>query len=164
MLSLRIAEQTKVQPRTLSSAALVKLSGYSFPGNIRELRNLLERALILGRGSELEPDDFPVEMNRAMSAAAGAVWSLEQVVDHLPLQLNLRDTLTDIERLLIGRALMCANGVQAEAARQLELSRSDIGYKVAKYGMSSIPRASGATPGSWTMGEAEASSSQKIRS
>lgn len=147
VLCVRIAEQTKAQPRPLSAAALKKLSTYSFPGNIRELRNLLERALILGRGRELEPDDFPIDMARAVSQGAPGEWSLEHVVDHLPNQLNLRDALTDLERLLIERALRSANGVQAEAARQLELSRSYIGYKVAKYGISPVSRAAGTNAG-----------------
>ena len=45
----------------------------------------------------------------------------------------LRDTLTEIEKKLIERAMEQAQGVQAEAARMLGLSRSDIGYKVTKY-------------------------------
>ena len=60
-LSARIAQEVKVPNRPLSHAALLKLNEYAFPGNIRELRNLLERALILGHGSDLQPDDFPLQ-------------------------------------------------------------------------------------------------------
>jgi transcriptional regulator with GAF, ATPase, and Fis domain len=51
----------------------------------------------------------------------------------LPVSVDLRETLTAFEKGLIERALEQANGVQAEAARMLGVSRSDIGYKVAKY-------------------------------
>src|SRR6516225_2493225 len=57
-LCLRIAEEMKVTPRPISDEALAKLKTYGFPGNIRELRNLLERALILGQQQQLQPEDF----------------------------------------------------------------------------------------------------------
>ena len=51
----------------------------------------------------------------------------------LPANVDLRELLTTFEKGLIERALEQANGVQAEAARMLGVSRSDIGYKVTKY-------------------------------
>ena len=132
MLTIRIAAEMKVQPRPLSAAAEAKLAGYSFPGNIRELRNLLERALILGREAELQPEDFPLQPTPADAPIHGEM-SIDQIVAHLPPQLDLRETLMRIERGLILRALDNAGGVQAEAARRLGVSRSDLGYKVGKY-------------------------------
>ena len=57
-LILRIAAEMKIRGKRLTPAAIEKLCGYPFPGNIRELRNLLERALILGKSAELQPEDF----------------------------------------------------------------------------------------------------------
>lgn len=57
-------------------------------------------------------------------------------VETLPEALDLRQTIEHIERVLILRALKAAGGVQAEAARRLGLSRSDIAYKRKKYGLS----------------------------
>ena len=131
-LCLRIAEEMKIAPRPVSSSALSKLKNYAFPGNIRELRNLLERALILGQGAELRAEDFPLHIE-SLSFAGEKEVSLLELVERLPNPINLRASLAELERLLIERALRSANGVQAEAARQLELSRSDIGYKLAKY-------------------------------
>src|SRR6185437_7568603 len=128
MLCLRIVQEVKVPPKSLSAGVLAKLEGYSFPGNIRELKNLLERAMILGQGPELDADDFPLERQQSISPVAKQGFTIEQLADCLPIQLNLRDTLGELERLLIERALRLAGGVQAEAARHLELSRSDIGY------------------------------------
>jgi transcriptional regulator with GAF, ATPase, and Fis domain len=51
----------------------------------------------------------------------------------IPYSLHLRNALTKIERNLIERALEQAKGVQAEAARMLGLSRSDMGYRLSKY-------------------------------
>jgi DNA-binding NtrC family response regulator len=135
MLSLRIAAEMKVPPRPISAAALEKLTSYSFPGNVRELKNLLERALILGQSPELQPDDFFLKPPEASAGRAPEQFSIEALADQLPDQLNLRETLTRLERALIARALDLAKGVQAEAARCLGISRSDLGYKVGKYGL-----------------------------
>ncbi len=134
-LSAKIAQDIKAPNRPLSSAALRKLSDYAFPGNIRELRNLLERALILGQGSDLQPEDFPLQPPMSRLNSQGNELTIEQLVSHLPQHLDLKDALTRLERNLIERALDSAGGVQAEAARQLSLSRSDLGYKVSKYAL-----------------------------
>lgn len=148
-LCMRIAEEVKIAARPISSAAMEKLRSYSFPGNIRELRNLLERALILGQGPELRADDFPLTGEAYGSDALDREWSLAELVERLPQPINLRSSLNEIERLLIERALRTTNGVQAEAARQLELSRSDIGYKMAKYAASGSSRSNSEKERDW---------------
>jgi DNA-binding NtrC family response regulator len=139
-LCLSIAREMNLPARTICSAALLKLRDYAFPGNIRELRNLIERAMILGRTPELQPDDFPLQTVLASAHFTARQCTLDELAECLPRQLNLRETLAELERVLIERALREANGVQAEAGRQLELSRSDIGYKVSKYALTGAPR------------------------
>ena len=121
--------------RPLSQAAITKLSQYSFPGNIRELRNLLERAHILGQQAELQPEDFPLNASPASGSTGETELSAGQLAQRLPQHLDLRDVLGKIEIALIERALLATGGVQAEAARHLNLSRSDLGYKVSKYAL-----------------------------
>ena len=132
VLSRQIAKELKVGPKPISADALRKLTAYDFPGNIRELRNLLERAHILGKAVEITAEELPLGSTGAVGAPTEKV-ELRDWVARLPLDLNLRDTLTEIEKKLIERAMEQAQGVQAEAARMLGLSRSDIGYKVTKY-------------------------------
>jgi two-component system response regulator HydG len=133
MLCARIAREMKVASKPLSQEAVAKLRKYAFPGNIRELANLLERALILGQDADLGPDDFPLQPGAAPSGKLDAEFTIEQVVAHFPQQVDLREVLAKLERNLIERAVKSSNGVQAEAARRLGLSRSDLGYKVGKY-------------------------------
>lgn len=135
VLSIKIAREMKVQQHPLSQAAITKLCQYSFPGNIRELRNLLERAHILAQETELQPEDFPLQLEDGFAARSKEGTGISALINQLPEDLNLRDSLLQIESALISRALSAAGGVQAEAARRLGLSRSDLGYKIAKYSL-----------------------------
>ena len=138
-LILRIAAEMKIQGKRLTPSAIEKLCSYPFPGNIRELRNLLERALILGKSAELQPEDFYLHPQLLAAQGAGGEASVETLADQLPTQVDLRDVVTRLERALIHRALDLAKGVQAEAARKLGLSRSDLGYKIGRHGLAAIP-------------------------
>jgi len=132
ILSAQIAKELKIQPLRLSTTAVDRLMAYSFPGNIRELRNLLERAHILAQGPEIEEVPIAAEL----TSDSGVRPDIASWIDALPKNLDIREVLTEVERSLLQRALDRANGVQAEAARMLNLSRSDFGYKVAKYSLS----------------------------
>ena len=128
-----IAQEIKAPKRPISKAALDKLSAYSFPGNIRELRNLLERALILGQAAELQPEDFPLQLVDVGQGPVHRELSVSEVASLLPEEIDLRNVMSQLERDLIERALESSGGVQAQAARKLGLSRSDFAYKVSKH-------------------------------
>ena len=140
MLSSKIAREMKVPGKSISPDALKKLESYSFPGNVRELGNLLERALILGRYSELMPEDFPLPSVTLSSISSSKEFNIEQLTAQFPEQIDLRDTFTQLEKSLITRAIDLSGGVQAEAARRLGLSRSDFGYKLGKHSLSGKSR------------------------
>jgi DNA-binding NtrC family response regulator len=131
----QISRELKMPVRPINAAAIDKLKRYDFPGNIRELRNLIERALILSAKAELGPADFPLAANE------GALFDGEggtgQWIASMPESVNLRGLLEEAERLFIMRALKSSGGVQAEAARRLRLSRSDLAYKLNKHEISS---------------------------
>ena len=135
----QMALELKQPKRTLMPQALAKLRSYDFPGNVRELRNLIERASILSSGSELGAENFPVPPSRDRSAAPGGPADSQSVslADVLPEVDDLRNFLAEAEKALILRTLKSTHGAQAEAARRLGISRSDLGYKIAKYGISS---------------------------
>ena len=134
----QVSMELKLPKRTLMPEALEKLRSYDFPGNIRELRNLIERASILSAGSELSADSFPVPLSSDLLQESGvdADAKSTSLSDILPEVNDLRNFLAEAEKTLILRTLKSANGAQAEAARRLGISRSDLGYKIAKYGIS----------------------------
>lgn len=117
-LEMFSAEMGRTAP-VLAPEAVEALTGYSFPGNVRELKNLIERALIASGGKSIErqhlrPGDGSVAMvpleARAASPAVGG----------LPLNLE------EAEQVLIQRALEQTGGNVAEAARLLGVNRSRI--------------------------------------
>lgn len=123
----QVVEQLKAPRRTISEQAIRQLERYDFPGNVRELRNLIERACILCRGDEITAADFPLEGVAEPEAGMAG--------DALPENLSLRDTLEHVEVLMLRRALEESGGNQAKAARRLAISRSDMSYKLKKYGL-----------------------------
>lgn len=125
------ARDLKMPKRRLSPQALERLQAYEFPGNIRELRNLIERAVILSSGEEIGAEHLPLPKSAAYGnghGPANMTW-----VETLPPSFDLRNLLSVVEKTLIERTLQSTRGAQAEAARRLGLSRSDLSYKLLKY-------------------------------
>ena len=130
------ARDLKVPLRKVSSDATRTLMRYDFPGNIRELRNLVERACILSTADEITSEHFPVAVKaREDGDAINTTRRItpNEVAEMLPETLDLREFLTSLEKALIQRALDATKGAQAEAARRLGLSRSDVSYKLGKH-------------------------------
>ena len=106
----------KLDQLAWSDAALDHLCGYAFPGNVRELKGLVERAILLCEGDELLPEHFA--LRRAPEPADGG--------------LNLRARLGQIERGLLLDCLRKTDGNQTIAARQLGLPRRTLLYRMAR--------------------------------
>ena len=128
----QIASDLKTTKRALHPDALQQLMSYSFPGNVRELRNLLERACILTSGPEILWFDLPEVLQDETDAESGP-----PVFNGAPLpeEFHLRSTLASWERRIIEQTLTKTNGSKTEAARRLGLSKSDLSYKLSKYGL-----------------------------
>lgn len=134
----QVAHDLKLPVRQIKAGAMDKLQQYTFPGNVRELRNLIERACILTHDQEIDPSDLVLASEAQSASNNGSEDYLQRWLSALPPQVGLRHTLEEIERELIVRALRAADGVQAEAARTLALSRSDVAYKIKKYELEDI--------------------------
>lgn len=133
----RASVELKTPPRFPTPAALDKLCNYSFPGNVRELRNLIYRAYMITAGSELGPEDFLLPGPEVHDS--GVVASHPMLTDSTK-SFDLLAYLQRTEEELIRRALNAAGGAQAEAARRMGISRSLLAYKLQKYGIRPIPR------------------------
>ncbi len=116
-------------PPQLVPAALERLCAHDFPGNVRELENILERALALSTGADLQPDDLlfestPVGVQQDLSARA-----VEFL--HLPgLPVSLPAHLRAIERELLTRALRQSRFNRGRAASLLGISLRQLRYRL----------------------------------
>jgi DNA-binding NtrC family response regulator len=117
-------------PTELSREAIAWLSTYDFPGNVRELQNLIERAVLLCEGDVLRPGDVPLPRPAPSAAAPDAPFDLTRAVE-------------DLETRMIRSALERAGGVQTRAARELGVSERVLRYKLQKYGLAApdVPEA-----------------------
>ncbi|HZQ71247.1 MAG TPA: sigma-54 dependent transcriptional regulator [Terriglobales bacterium] len=131
--SRQIATELKLSPRTISAQALQNLQQYRFPGNLRELRNLIERAYILSNRTEMTHEDFPVAYASPSSNGHGKLPSSATPANYE--SFDLTALLEQTEKELIVRTLSSTGGAQAEAARRMHLSRSALAYKLNKYGI-----------------------------
>jgi len=104
----------------LSDAARRMLSVYAWPGNIRELRNALERAVVFGKDTELVPEDFPENIRTAAGGTAVLA--------------GLR-SLEEIERDVIAQTLEATRYHISKAAEILGISRKTLLEKRKKYGL-----------------------------
>jgi DNA-binding NtrC family response regulator len=120
----RLGRELRKPNLKIEAPALEMMKNYHWPGNVRELENVLERAAVLCEGERITVADLP-PLARDRSAVL-------QLPDE---NLELNQTLEDVERALIERAMFRAHGVKAEAARLLGIKATTLLYKLEKYGM-----------------------------
>ncbi len=108
----------------VSKEARNLLLRYSYPGNVRELENLIERAVVLCRGDIITTQDLPFHLREAKSEA---LWESSKSQKSLP------ESLEEIERDMIIKALHEHQGVQTRAAESLGISERVLRYKMKKY-------------------------------
>jgi two-component system response regulator PilR (NtrC family) len=122
----KIARQVGRTVRGIDPEALATLERYHWPGNIRELENVIERAIVLGGSEVLTPDSLPPDVRRPHDR--------QDVPVELPAAgLDLEATLDQMERRYIQMALERTGGVQTRAAELLRVSFRQFRYKLQKH-------------------------------
>ena len=102
----------------LSSGALDLIQAYEWPGNVRQLQNSMERAVLLAEGRKIEPGDiFPGTYEQPFSDETG------------------RPTLADLEAITIRDSIQRNGGNLSKAARELGVARSTLYNKMKTYGI-----------------------------
>ena len=114
--------------KRVAPAAMERLQAYAWPGNIRELRNAVERAMLLVEGDELTIDQFPI--------AGGA--SVTRLTDGVELPAAGID-IEQLERSLVVQALERSGWNQTRAATLLGLNRDQIRYRIEKFKLERQP-------------------------
>jgi PAS domain S-box-containing protein len=117
-LAGRVGRQLTVTP-----AALAMIARYDFPGNVRELWNLVERLAVTVSSDAIDLDDLPAELTPAPRPAVGP-----------PERRSLRRALQEVEADIVRQAL-ARHGTQAEAAAYLGVSQATVARRAKRYGL-----------------------------
>ena len=114
----RYARKYKKEIRGLTREAKNKLLKYAWPGNVRELQHAVERAVILGEGSLLKPENFPFHTIERRKKEEDEILNLEQ-----------------LERQTVEKALRLSQGNMTRAAEYLGITRFALYRKLEKLGL-----------------------------
>jgi DNA-binding NtrC family response regulator len=134
----RFARESAKPIKGITPAAMRMLMDFHWPGNIRELENIIERAVALSTGTMLDVGDIRLDFDRVAPVAAGlGVSSGDAAGPFLPQGM----TLEQYEDEIIKEALRRATGNKSQAARLLGLSRNAFRYRLSKLGVPDEPEA-----------------------
>jgi len=116
----QFSEKTNKKTLHISDDFLQKLENYSWPGNIRELKNIIERSVILSSGDTLTSDVLPYEMQHQAEKSTKSMSAF---------------SMQSVEKLHIQKVLNYTKGNKAETARLLEIGIATLYRKLEEYGI-----------------------------
>jgi DNA-binding NtrC family response regulator len=113
------------KPVQISSVALQMLMAYPWPGNIRELKNVVESSAVIVEGGYIEPAQLPAKITGLFSQQEAAPCTL-------PANMPLNERLAEIERSIIIEALTKTGGVQSRATELLGINQRSLWHRIKK--------------------------------
>jgi transcriptional regulator with PAS, ATPase and Fis domain len=112
----------------ISSLALQMLMAFAWPGNIRELKNIIESAAVIAENGFIEPAQLPAKITGQFNNSATSEISL-------PVNLPLDERLNEIEKSMIIEALRQTGGVQVRATELLGINQRSLWHRIKKHGI-----------------------------
>ena len=122
----KYSEINDKQVKSISREAVDKLMKYNYPGNIRELENIIERSVILCRGDVITEDDLPLQLEISYE---------KSLMDPHDFEKNYNDKMRAFESEMIEEALNRSNGNQSAAARELGISERHLRSRLERLGL-----------------------------
>ena len=119
----KMSEKNKQPLKEITNDGLDLLSDYTWPGNIRELENLIERLTVISQGNQIDPDLIAAHLSNNPKPAG--------ITSNLPLD----EAVYSFEKNLIVQAMKKSGGVKNRAAKALGISTSVLYYKLEKFGL-----------------------------
>ncbi len=126
----RLAERFEEPVKKLSNEASEILVSYDWPGNIRELENIMEQLAVMSEGPEILPEDIPAGINNKNNGFSGFVFN--------PIEngISFNEAVDNYQKSLIMEALRKTGWVKAKAAKILQMNRTTLVEKIKKLGLS----------------------------
>lgn len=121
----KFGEEMVIPNLTISPSAMEKMVQYNWPGNIRELRNAVERAVVMGNGKEILPEDLPIGNTRANYPG-------------LQVGLTLEEALNRFKKEFILLNLKHTAGNRSKAAKVMDIQRTYLSRLISKYNLKEI--------------------------
>ena len=118
----------------ISEEAVEQLRKYNYPGNVRELENIIERTVALEGGGTILPESLPPMVNTPSGRKMASSHEIEITEEGI----DLEKVIGQIEKELLVKAIHAANGVKKRAAKLLSISFRSMRYRVEKYNLGSI--------------------------
>jgi DNA-binding NtrC family response regulator len=128
-----IVKESGKQVEGFTDEALSAMQRYSWPGNVRELQNVVERAVLLGKGSLVRPEDLPTHL-----LSGQPVFSISPSGSK-----SLKDSLADPERAIILDTLKANNWNRNATAEKLGINRTTLYKKMKRLGLDNVPHSVG---------------------
>jgi two-component system response regulator PilR (NtrC family) len=119
---------------SISQEAMEMMKKYDYPGNVRELENVIERTVALEAGSTILPESLPPFVN----TPSGRKMASSQEIEIGPEGIDLDKIIGQIEKELLIKAIHVANGTKKRAAKLLNISFRSMRYRVEKYGLGTM--------------------------
>ena len=126
----KFSEELNKNILKVSPEALTMLLNYEYPGNVRELQNIIERAVALGNGNELTPQHLSSYLDEQIQGKRSAI-----DLDIPPDGIDLEKVIEEIERALLLKALGRTKGIKKKAAELLRINFRSMRYRLEKYGL-----------------------------
>ena len=120
--------------QSISAEAIDILKKYDYPGNVRELENIIERTVALEGGASILPESLPPIVNTPSGRKLASPHDIEITSEGL----DLDKVMAQIEKELIIKAIHTADGIKKKAAKLLNISFRSMRYRVEKYNLGSL--------------------------
>jgi DNA-binding NtrC family response regulator len=112
------------------------LESYSFPGNVRELRNIIERATLLETTSQIRPSSMPEELKKAVELEYVSYNPVEKKPWQMP-DFNFKEYIDSVEKQIVTEVMAEADGKKSKAAEMLGLTRFALRHQLKKHDLDS---------------------------
>jgi two-component system response regulator PilR (NtrC family) len=133
----KFSKSLGVDVKKISQEAMDALKKYHFPGNVRELENVIERTVALEPGAIILPESLPKHLLDAEQPTSGLLDANKIEIDR-ETGIELEKLTAEFERTLLTKALEQTGGIKKRAAKLLNISFRSMRYRVDKYGLGSM--------------------------